>query len=130
MAAKGKNKAKARKRNSSKTSAFDATIAGAKPKRSREPGPPRAFKDPRMPKIGTVLDSRPVAGKTVRAEVCDGFVKPRSHRPDGERFDSTRYSSLSALMREARGMPSNGWFWFGLGEMRDGELINVREEEG
>ncbi len=123
-----KTKTKTRKKTKANRTAFDTALANAKPKRERKAGPPKAFHDARMPAAGTVLESRPVGGKVVRVEICDGFVKPRSHRPDGERFQFRSYSSLSAVMREARGLASNGWWWFGLGELRDGELINMREE--
>jgi len=121
--------ARSNKPSRSQSSAFDAALASAQPRRTRrEAGPPRAFKDDRMPAIGTILESRPVKGKVVKVEVCDGYVKPRSRKPNGKAFSATTYKSLSAVMREARGMPSNGWFWFGLGEMRHGELINKAGE--
>lgn len=143
MASKKKAKKKATKRASAQQrSAFDSALASApaKERKKKAPTAPAAFRDPRMPAPGTVLDSNPVQGKVIRAEVVgelDGeskflpgaHIKPRSIKPDGERFTSTKYKSLSALMAEARGLNSNGWFWFGLGESRDGEIINARAEE-
>lgn len=113
-------------------SAFDSAVASAqpKPRKKKEAGPPRAFKDDRMPPVGTILESMPVAGKVIKVEVCDNFVKPRSNKPDGTRFSRQSYRSLSAVMAEARGMPSNGWFWFGLGELRGGKVINARDGDG
>lgn len=118
------------KANKKLARAFDRALAKAEEKKPPrpEPGLPRAFKDPRMPPAGTILESKPVKGKCIKVEVCDGFVTPRSRRPDGKHFIRSEYRSLSAVMAEARGLNSNGFFWFGLGELRNGEVINARKE--
>lgn len=139
---KTSKKTKAKKANASQRAAFDSTLASAapKPKKAKPEKAPAAFRDPRMPPPGTVLESSPIKGKVIKCEVVgeldsDGnftagaHIKPRSTKPDGERFSSMKYRSFSALMAEARGLNSNGWFWFGLGELRGGELINAREED-
>lgn len=139
---KAKAKGKGKKASASQRTAFDAALASAqpKPKKAKAEKAPAAFRDPRMPPPGTVLESSPIAGKVIKVEIVGeldssgaflpgAYIKPRCNRPDGERFSKTKYRSLSAIMAEARGLNSNGWFWFGLGEFRDGELINTREED-
>ena len=139
---KTKKKTKAKKANATQRAAFDGALANAtpKPKKAKAEKAPAAFRDPRMPPPGTVLESSPIQGKVIKAEVVgeldsDGnfkagsHIKPRSNKPNGDRFSTMKYRSLSAIMAEARELNSNGWFWFGLGEQRDGELINARGED-
>lgn len=140
---KTKAKKKAKRSTSAQRASFDSALASAaaRPKKAREEKAPAAFRDPRMPPPGTVLESSPILGKVIKVEVMgeldgDGnfkagaHIKPRCVKPDGERFSTTKFRSLSAIMAEARGLNSNGWFWFGLGEFRNGELVNSRMGEG
>lgn len=123
-ATKSANKTPAKKAQS-----FDQVIASAKakPKKERIKKGPRAFRDPRMPPVGTIMRTvHRVCGKILVVEVCDGYLKPRCRRPDGKPFSRNGYPSPSALISEARGgLNSNGWMWFGLGEFRNGEHINT-----
>lgn len=139
---KAKKKAKAKRSTAAQRASFDSALASAapRPKKERAPKAPAAFRDPRMPPPGTVLESSPILGKMIKVEVMgeldgDGnfkagaHIKPRCVKPDGERFSTMKFRSLSAVMAEARGLNSNGWFWFGLGEFRNGELVNSRMGE-
>lgn len=143
MTTKTKKTKKAKRSNANQRAAFDAAIANAapKPRAERPAKAPAAFRDPRMPAPGTILESSPMLGKIVKVEIvgeldADGkflpgaHIKPRSYRPDGTPFSKMRYRSFSSLCNEARDLiGSNGWWWFGLGEFRDGKLINVRKKE-
>lgn len=59
--------------------------------------------DPRLPRIGTVIE-REHAGRKYRVEVT----------ADGLRCDDALYVSPSALARDVTGTPWNGWLWLGL----------------
>jgi hypothetical protein len=121
-------KAKAKPRaKSAKAQAFDKAVSEAKPKAKKSGAGPKAFRDPRLPPIGTILESTPIQGKVVKIEVCDGYFKPRSNRPDGQAFSKSRYRSPSQVLHEIFGYWSNGWSRFGLGTFKAGKLVGVRE---
>ena len=74
-----------------------ATKVNAKPK--TETGK----RDPRTPKVGTVIE-REHNGKVHKVKVLD----------DGFEYAGQKYRSLSGLAKEITGAIWNGWVWFGL----------------
>lgn len=62
-----------------------------------------AVRDPRIPKVGTVI-VREYHAKTLRVTVT----------AEGFRSNGRDYSSLSAIAKEATGHETNGVAWFGL----------------
>jgi hypothetical protein len=62
-----------------------------------------AERDPRMPKVGTVLE-REHNGKVHKVKVLES----------GFEYHGQKYRSLSGLAKEITGAIWNGWVWFGL----------------
>jgi hypothetical protein len=60
-------------------------------------------RDPRMPKVGTVLE-REHNGKVHKVKVLES----------GFEYQGQKYRSLSGLAKEITGAIWNGWLWFGL----------------
>ena len=63
----------------------------------------RGKRDPRTPKVGTVIE-REHNGKVHKVKVLD----------DGFEYAGQKYRSLSGLAKEITGAIWNGWVWFGL----------------
>jgi len=60
-------------------------------------------RDPRTPKVGTIIE-RDYKGKTLKVKVLD----------DGFEYAGNKYRSLSGLALEITGTVHNGWVWFKL----------------
>lgn len=76
---------------------------------AKEPPPPTADRDPRLPPAGTQL-SRVYRGATHTVVVCD----------DGVDYQGTRYRSLSAVAKQITGTAWNGFTFFGVSPTRRG----------
>src|SRR5436190_3127238 len=70
---------------------------------SRPTGPPRKYRDPRLPSPGTVL-TRNFQRKTLTVHVLE----------EGFRYEDRVYRSLSAVARQISGTQWNGFSFFGL----------------
>ena len=81
----------------------DLRLTAPRSQPSTPTGPPRRYRDPRLPSPGTVL-TRNFQGKTVTVQVLE----------EGFRYQDCVYRSLSAIARQISGTQWNGFLFFGL----------------
>ena len=81
----------------------DLRLTAPRSQPSAPTGPPRRYRDPRLPSPGTIL-TRNFQGKMLTVHVLE----------EGFRYEDRAYRSLSAVARQISGTQWNGFLFFGL----------------
>ena len=95
----------------------DLRLTAPRSQPSATTGPPRRYRDSRLPSPGTVL-TRNFQGKTLTVHVLE----------EGFRYEDRVYRSLSAVARQITGTQWNGFLFFGRSLDLPAEALN--DEKG